>query len=428
MNKPHATTFSRKRLYVVLVGMLILLAYLWYSHPLRQDTHPLTNLPAVKKTIPWVKIPVTPGSSLSKLMSANNIPYSTVLNILKLPHTKALKNLQPDTTIEIQIKNQQLTALRMPISDQETLLIQKIKSQFTSKLLEHQIQTNAQYASGTIQNSVAQAFQRDNLPTSLLSQFEHVFSWKVNFSRELQPGAKFALLYEKHTRHIDKKIKNSYGPIIAAELTNNGKTLTAIRYTTADGKTNYYSADGSSLSGRFLKAPIHYKRVSSPFSLHRWHPILHKYQPHFGVDLAAPIGTPIHAAADGVIKLRRSVRGYGRTIYIRHNFEYSTRYAHLHKYAKNLKVGQAVRKGQIIGYVGKSGLATGPHLHYEIRKFGIPRNPMTLKLPSAAPIPKQQRKQFFAFANQQLFSMRNDSNRVRTADNNKQKLAPKTQG
>ena len=184
------------------------------------------------------------------------------------------------------------------------------------------------------------------------------------------------------------------GAILAAEFVNRGESFRAIRYTDATGRADYYSPDGKSVRKAFLRSPVDFRRISSKFQKSRWHPVLGKKRPHRGVDYAASTGTPIKAAGDGKIILRGRKGGYGRTVMIEHGGGIVTLYGHMSRYASKQRHGTRVKQGQTIGYVGKSGLASGPHLHYEFRINGSHRNPLTVKLPSAAPIAKKYRSDF----------------------------------
>ena len=179
------------------------------------------------------------------------------------------------------------------------------------------------------------------------------------------------------------------GPIIAAEFINQKKVYRAVRYTSPEGDTNYYNEDGFSMRKAFLRTPVNFSRISSTFSLSRKHPVLNRIRAHKGVDYAAPTGTPIKSTGDGSVSFIGTNGGYGRMITIRHGGIYTTAYAHMSRYVSGLKKGKKVKQGDTIGYVGSSGLATGPHLHYEFRVNGSHRNPLTVQFPKAEGIPKE---------------------------------------
>ena len=211
----------------------------------------------------------------------------------------------------------------------------------------------------------------------------NIFGWDIDFALDIRKGDNFTLLYEE--LYLDgEKIED--GNILAAEFINHGKTYQAVQFTDGAGHTDYYSLDGKSMRKQFLRTPVEFSRISSRFNLKRKHPVLNRIRAHKGVDYAAPRGTPIKTTASGRIIHRGKKGGYGNAIIIQHGSKYSTLYAHMSKYRGGLKKGSRVRQGQVIGYIGSSGLATGPHLHYELRVNGVHRDPLRVKLPGAKPL------------------------------------------
>jgi murein DD-endopeptidase MepM/ murein hydrolase activator NlpD len=222
-------------------------------------------------------------------------------------------------------------------------------------------------------------------------ELANIFGWDIDFALEIRAGDSFNLIYEE--AYLDGEVFDN-GNILAAEFTNRGKVFRAIRYQDDQGNSNYYSPDGSSMRKAFLRAPVDFRRISSRFRTARWHPVLGKKRPHKGVDYAAATGTPIKASGDGRVIFRGTKGGYGKTVIIKHGSQYTTLYGHMSRFNKKVKNGSRVQQGQTIGYVGKSGLATGPHLHYEFRVNGVHRNPLTVKIPAAAPIDKRYKSDF----------------------------------
>jgi murein DD-endopeptidase MepM/ murein hydrolase activator NlpD len=246
-------------------------------------------------------------------------------------------------------------------------------------------------ASGTINSSLFVAAQKAGLPDNLTMELANIFGWDIDFALDIREGDKFTILYEE--LYLDgEKVEN--GDILAAEFINSGKIFQAIRYTDQGGNTDYYSPDGKSMRKQFLRTPVEFSRISSGFSLGRKHPVLNRIRAHKGVDYAASTGTPIKATANGKIIHRGSKGGYGNAIIIQHGTQYSTLYAHMSRYKGGLRKGSRVKQGQIIGYVGSSGLATGPHLHYEFRVNGVHRDPLRVKLPGAPPLDKKYMADF----------------------------------
>lgn len=407
MPKPHSV-LSRRWLLIAAIALLVIAAFAgWYN----RLKNPATQVPTKPPAPTWQATQLQAGDSVARVFQKYKIPAATLQEILKLK--SAQKNLphlrQGD---EVAIKRDtagNLLALRIPLNKKEWLVINRFKAQFASSRIARPHHIHYKQARGTVTTSLSHAFSKQKLPTSLLIQFEQIFSWEVNFRRDVHPGAHFALRYEVQT--IDHR-KQKPGNIVAATFNTGRRTIKAIRFTEKNGTTSYYTPQGKNLSGQFLRAPVHYRRISSPFNLRRWHPVLQEYRPHFGVDFAAPVGTPVVAAANGTITRHGRSKSYGNIIYIRHNIKYSTRYAHLEKFAGRLKVGSHVKKGQIIGYLGRTGLASGPNLHYEIRTFGVPRNPLTVKLPRDKPVNRSQLPRFIALAQKQLALLNQNTKQI----------------
>jgi murein DD-endopeptidase MepM/ murein hydrolase activator NlpD len=211
----------------------------------------------------------------------------------------------------------------------------------------------------------------------------NIFGWDVDFALDIRKGDRFSLVYEE--LHLDG-VKYKNGKILAATFENQGRKLKAVLYRDSKGDENYFTPDGESMRKAFIRTPVDFARISSHFNLKRKHPVLHKVRAHRGTDYAAPTGTPVKAAGDGKVLSAGTKGGYGKTIVLQHGQKISTLYAHLHKYARGVRSGARVKQGQVIGYVGSTGMSTGPHLHYEFRVNGIHRNPVKVKLPHAQPI------------------------------------------
>lgn len=221
------------------------------------------------------------------------------------------------------------------------------------------------------------------LSKELIMQLIDIFAWDIDFATSLRNGDHFTVVYEKKV--VDGKEIDA-DEIIAAQFTNQGSTYTAVRYIDEAGNTSYYTPDGQSMQKAFLSTPVDFARISSHFDLKRKHPILNRIRAHKGVDYAARTGTPVKTTGDGEVIFRGRKGGYGQVVIIKHGDRYETLYAHLSNFRKGLQVGNHVKQGDVIGYVGQTGLATGPHLHYEFHVDGIYRNPETVKLPNSLPI------------------------------------------
>lgn len=364
------------------------------------QTAPTKNINNVTATVsaatPEVKretvtVTIKSGDTLSDIFSKRKL-NSELHKIMQLGgKVKELKSVYPGQKIHLHLSNQELVGLDLETTVNRQLKILKENDSYLVDEVVRDFETRTQVASSTIENSLFLAGQNAGLSDSVIMELANIFGWDIDFALDIRTGDQFSVVYEE--KYLDgEKIKD--GDIIAAEFINAGTSFRAVRYTNSNGETDYYSQDGRSMRKPFLRTPVDFARISSRFNLKRKHPILNKIRAHKGVDYAASTGTPIKSSGDGKVVHRGKKGGYGRTIIIKHGSRYSTLYAHMHKYAKNTHVGKRVKQGQIIGYVGKSGLATGPHLHYELRVNGVHRNPLTVKLPDAAPLPKSEMQRF----------------------------------
>jgi murein DD-endopeptidase MepM/ murein hydrolase activator NlpD len=231
-----------------------------------------------------------------------------------------------------------------------------------------------------IDGSLDEAGAKAGLSNDMINELADVFAWDIDFANNIQTGDQFTLIYEEGSGNAGNRI-------VAAQFVNRGKVHTAIRYKDKEGIVSYYTPDGRSLRKAFLSTPIDYARVSSHFDPHRMHPVLNRIRAHKGVDYAARTGTPVKAAGDGVVTFHGNKGGYGRMIVLAHGEHYETAYAHLSNFRENLQDGEPVKQGDVIGYVGQSGLATGPHLHYEFRVDGEHRDPEKLDSKQAMRLP-----------------------------------------
>lgn len=263
-----------------------------------------------------------------------------------------------------------------------------------SSLDQRKVNTRHRFAHGTIEDSLFASAERAGMDQRTTMNLVDIFAWDIDFARDLRNGDSFQLVYEERYNDEGKLLDST---ILAAEFINQGERFQAVRYEQKDGKVDYFTPEGKSMRKAYLKAPVKFSRISSRFRTKRKHPVLGYTRAHRGVDYAAPSGTPIHAIGDGYITFVGWRGGYGRYVQIRHNNRnHTTSYAHLRSYAKGLKKGMKVRQGKIIGYVGMSGLATGPHLHFEFRSRGRAVNPLTVKHPPAQPVAKTERERFNA--------------------------------
>jgi murein DD-endopeptidase MepM/ murein hydrolase activator NlpD len=334
----------------------------------------------------WESVIIKSGDTLASILSKKGISSTTTHKIATLnEQTRKLRYIQPGDEIKLLLNEQrQLRQMKYIPDITRTLLIQRNEDQaFTSQIINYQLDAYPVYREGVIDSSLFEAAANADIPEDVIMDLAAIFGWDIDFSLDIRSGDRFGIVYEELYKD-DVKIRN--GRILSAEFINDGKIYQAAYYTDPSGDSDYYAPDGKSMRKAFLRSPVEFSRISSRFSNNRWHPVLSKWRSHKGVDYAAARGTPIRAAGDGKIIFAGSKGGYGRLVKIRHGGRYTTVYGHLYRYAKGTRSGKNVKQGQIIGYVGSSGLATGPHLHYEFRVNGVHRNPLTVKLPEAKPV------------------------------------------
>lgn len=249
------------------------------------------------------------------------------------------------------------------------------------------------FAEATIDQSLFQSASDAGIPDRLTMKLADIFGWDVDFVQDIRSGDSFHIVYEQlylNGEHIGD------GEIVAAEFRNQGQTFQALRYTYANGESSYFTPEGQSMRKEFLRSPIEFARISSHFNLKRKHPVLHTIRAHKGTDYAASRGTPIRATGDGRVEFAGTKGGYGKMVILQHGQSYETRYGHMQNYARGIRSGARVKQGQVIGYVGSSGLATGPHLHYEFHVNGSVRNPVTVKFPKSEAISAREKPRFLA--------------------------------
>ncbi len=367
--------------------------------PLSQTaTQPSINASAnveVKTPEPqWKEYMVRPGDSLSTVFQKMSIPVSELHNYLKKSQRfNELLNLYPGQTLAfITDDNGAISQLRYDKNRLESLLFTRTESNaFSASDIIKQPEVITQHATGVIQNSLFVSASEAGLPGGKIMELAGIFGGVIDFVYDLRKGDRFDVIYEE--TFLDGE-KIGYGNIIAAQITNRNNTYKAFRYTDLSDRTDYYNEDGESMRKAFLRAPLDFTRISSNFNLHRLHPIHKKVKAHRGIDYAAPRGTPIYSAGDGrVIKSGYSAPN-GNYVFIQHGPQYVTKYIHLDK--RKVKTGQRVVQKQVIGTVGSTGYATGPHLHYEFLVNGVHRNPRTIveKLPKAKSVDNNEKIRF----------------------------------
>jgi murein DD-endopeptidase MepM/ murein hydrolase activator NlpD len=333
------------------------------------------------------------GDTLAAIFARNKLSATDLHNIMALGKaTRDLRYIKPGDTIHIRRDTDgKLLELTHEKNRLESLRVSRAEKGFQAEQIKREPENRIAYASGKIDNSLFEAGQKSGLPQAIIMELAGIFGWDIDFALDIRKGDEFRLVYEE--QFLDgEKIRN--GNILAAEFVNQGHSYRAVRYQAKNGRADYYTPNGQNMRKAFLRSPVDFRRISSRFGK-RHHPVLNRIRLHKGVDYAAARGTPIRATGDGKIIFRGRKGGYGKTVIIRHGSKYSTLYAHMSSYNRKARHGSKVKQGQIIGYVGATGRATGPHLHYEFRVHGAHRNPLTVKLPSAASINKKLKADFF---------------------------------
>ncbi len=369
------------------------------------DLPPPRLMPAIETSDPaetpkhrtenrWQTHSIKSGDTLASIFNQAGLSAATTYKIANLnDQTKKLTKIKPGESISLLIDDEEsLVSLKYQPDLTRTLVIRAQESgEFTSEMQHHPLEPVPVYRSGSIKSSLFEAAAESNISESIIMELAGIFGWDIDFSLDIREGDQFGIVYNELYKD-GSKIRD--GDILAAEFINQGKLYQAVRYTDPKGESGYFSPDGKSMRKAFLRSPVEFSRISSRFTSKRWHPVLSKWRSHKGVDYAAPRGTPVRASGDGKISFRGTQGGYGKTIFIQHGSAYTTVYAHLNAFARGATNGKRVKQGQVIGYVGSTGLASGPHLHYEFRVNGVHRNPLTVKLPDAEPIDKAYTQHF----------------------------------
>lgn len=341
----------------------------------------------------WVEYRIKSGDNLARIFKQQGMSAQLLHKITHSSEQAAnLARIVPGQTLRFEFDaEEQLVTLEHVLSPIRKLRIAVTDEGFSAQEVRKDVEARTAQTTGTINDSLFIDGQNAGLSDGQIMELAGIFGWDIDFALELRRGDHFSVVYEEH--YLDGK-KFRDGPILAAEFVNRGTVYRALRFEDAEGNVGYYDPDGSSKRRAFIRTPVKFARVSSGFTNKRWHPVLKRWRSHKGTDYAAPTGTPIKATGAGKVIFRGVKGGYGRVVIIQHGSKYTTLYAHMSRFAKKVKAGSRVKQGQVIGYVGQTGLASGPHLHYEFRVNGVHRNPLTVKLPKSTPLPKAQLASF----------------------------------
>ncbi len=333
----------------------------------------------------WQTVTVQQGDTLASIFDSLGLPADDARTILHSdnPAAKTLRNLPVGLILRLHRADGQLKELVFETPALGAIRIAREDSGYQVSKCSSMIEQRTAFATGSVHGSFLDSAARAGLSPVLSRRLERIFAHRIDFAKDVKANDRFTIIYREHFFNGEKL---GDGDILAADLELSGHRYVAVGFPDHQGRLHYYTPDGKGIEPALMRYPLHFERVSSPFGAARMHPILGVVRPHTGIDLAAPRGTPIKAAGDGVIEYRDWMHGYGKTIMIDHGRGYETLYAHMVRFNPGLHDGERVTKGQVIGYVGATGLATGPHLHYEVRIDGVPRNPATVALPGDPPI------------------------------------------
>ena len=348
----------------------------------------------IAPTESWDNFKVKNGDTLSTLFKKAGFNDRVMYKVIAgHKSNKKLASIYPGETLSFsKDDNGELNSIKLQRNRLESFVLSvQDDGKFTSETITLEPDVQLAYAEGRIDSSLFLAGQKAGLKQSMIMELANIFGWDIDFILDIRNGDSFSLIYEE--LFIDgEKINN--GKIIAATFTNQGRELKAVLYKDKKGTQNYFTPDGHSMRKAFLRTPIDFARISSHFNLRRKHPVLHTIRAHKGTDYAAGRGTPIKATGDGKVVHAGRKGGYGKAVVIQHGQKFSTLYAHMSKYAKGVRSGSRVKQGQVIGYVGSTGLASGPHLHYEFKVNGVQKNSIKVKLPHAKPVHKNEMAEF----------------------------------
>lgn len=341
----------------------------------------------------WHQEDIRRGDTIAAILNRLEISDQDSVGFLNAARgSRAMRQLKPGETVHAQITaDGELLTLRYFFGNEELFLMEKTDDEF--KMTEQPIvlDTQVHMKSGVINSSLFAATDSAGIPNHIAMQLTEIFASEIDFYRDLRRDDRFTVVYETFS---DNGKRAKTGRVLAVEFVNKGKSHQAVYFKASNGADGYYTPQGESLRKAFLLSPLAFSRISSGFTNARFHPVLKEWRAHRGIDYAAPTGTPVKATASGIVAFSGSQKGYGNLVVLKHNGKYETAYGHLSRFASGLSKGKRVNQGEVIGYVGSTGMATGPHLHYELRVDGLQRDPTKVMLPTAPPIEKKDLNTF----------------------------------
>ncbi len=340
---------------------------------------------SVNSALDWKTVSVASGQTMGGIFEEQGLPAPLLNRLLESTAVAdRLTRIRPGQEFRFLLRAPgDLAALAFEADEATRVVLHVDGDSVREERIKRDIETRVQVAAGRIQGSLFGAADRAGVSDAVVLKMADALGYDIDFAQDIQPGDQFEVVYEEIYCE-GGKLRD--GNVLAARFTNRGKQYFAVRHTGPDAVSEFYGADGRPLKRSFLRTPLEFTRISSRFTSNRRHPILGRMRAHRGVDYAAPMGTAVRAAGNAVVQLRGVQSGYGNVVILKHDSKVTTLYGHLSRFAGNLRNGQRVKQGDVIGYVGKTGLATGPHLHYEFRHGGSHRDPLTVTLPEPEPL------------------------------------------
>ncbi len=344
------------------------------------------------------------GDTVESLLSRLGVRESEAIEFLRSSRdAQAIsRQLSPGKNVTARVGSQgELLSLIFPLNGgkDSALTVDRQPGGFKAVEQPLQLETQVLMKSAEIRYSLFGASDAAGIPDSVATQLADIFGGDIDFHRDLRKGDRFSVIYEA-VNHLGKLVRT--GRILAAEFVNNGKNYRAVWFQGNDGQGGYYTADGKNIRKAFLRSPLEFSRITSGFTTARFHPVLQKWRAHKGIDYGAAVGTRVKATGDATVEFVGTQGGYGKVVILRHQSRYTTLYGHLSGFASGLRKGMRVAQGDIVGFVGATGLASGPHLHYEFRINDVHQNPLAIALPSAPPLAAHQMARFRDLAQSQL--------------------------
>ena len=394
------SSYPRRHLYLLLVGVIFLISMTIFSSIKIDSNSPKEALfsqisieeldldSAVEvETFNFIKLKreeIKRNDSLFSILKRLGIEEKNIVTLVNSDRGNLLAQIKIGKTLEVGINDSNIVISLNYIKDFKSGVRAEKRGE-VYEIEEYVLNTEKYrvFKNIEINNSLYVDGLKEGLPDSVIMDLVYIFGWDIDFVHDIRPGDSYSLIYEEVFVNGEKKLD---GDILIAEFINRDRTHTAIRYKLQNGFSEYFSLEGRNVKKAFLRSPVEFSYISSSYNLKRRHPILHKVRAHTGVDYAASRGTPVRTTGDGTVVFVGKKGGYGNLVEIKHTEDYSTRYAHLNKFHSKIKVGEKVKQSETIGYVGRTGTATGDHLHYEFRVNGKHTNPVTVKLPNAKPI------------------------------------------